>query len=250
MSIEKIEEAIIKYLFLYDLEFCGDEPALELYNQINWIRSKIPFNEFNDVFNILLKNKYIDIRKFDETEENELLVLSKLFGLPYAINKGYVTTLELVNYFDIKYQKICEGFVDINKTTIEQIKWIGETRKELTDSLNNQKIQIKNFYNNIINILGILIGAFAIIGFNIGGIKFIIGSEEAIKPFVYAGSIAVINLSIVLSLYILFHLINKIVNPQDSKHSKKISRTIKSLIIPSILFIVLIILSFILALNK
>ena len=67
----------------------------------------------------------------------------------------------------------------------------------MSDKIVEQDKRISNFNNNILSIMAILIAAFAIIGFNIGGIKFIVSSAEVLHPWEYAGSIGVVNLCIV-----------------------------------------------------
>lgn len=70
--------------------------------------------------------------------------------------------------------------------------------------------------------LGILVAVFSIVGFNIGEIKFISESIEIIQPWTYAGSIGVINLCIIISMYFMFCMLNQIINRKNKNKTSYI----------------------------
>lgn len=229
MDKEKIiEKHILRYIFIHGkYEFKG-EPRFELYKRLSQDIEKelnvvvISINDFNNVFDKLVSDDMIRVKYEDEKAlvKNGTIEGCISFKMrDYVVENGYVELKDAFQYADQKYcdtiDIIMVQFKRMEKTENE----LKAQKKELLDKIHEQEQQIKNFYNNILTILGILVAVFSIIGFNIGGIKFIIGSEEKLEPWVYAGSIGIINLCIVMSLYFLFALVNKVINKNENKNA-------------------------------
>lgn len=224
---EVIKKHILIYLFSCSKCKYINDPRFTLYNKVSkQIEKELKIkllnpNEFYGVFDSLINDEIIEI-KLDE--ENTVIkggcieLRSVIKVRDYLIENNYIGLKEAFIYTDNKYHDSLEMFVLQLKRMENAEKELKMQRQELLDKIQRQEAQIKNFYNNILTILGILVAVFSIIGFNIGGIKFILGSGEKLQPWVYAGSIGVINLSILISMYLLFWLVNRVINkPEDRK---------------------------------
>lgn len=151
----------------------------------------------------------------DQESSVESCVSEKEF-LSFCLKEKIFTSEQAMNYM---YQRQCKqdaSIVDqeerLNK--LEQSNNTYETR--ISKKIKKQDKKIREFYTNILNILGILIAVFAIIGFNIQGIGKVIDSSNTLSLWNYIGGIAVINICIVLSMYLLFYLINRVINKNKS----------------------------------
>lgn len=223
-----IEKYILRYIFIHGkFEFKGDY-KFELYKRLSPSIEKelnvsiVGIDDFNDVFDKLVSDEMIKVKFEDEksfVKKGTIEACISFRVRDYVFENGYVELEEAFEYTDQKYYDVLDicmaQFKRMEKTENE----LKAQKKELLDKIHEQERQIKNFYNNILTILGILVAVFSIIGFNIGGIKFIIGSDEKLEPWVYAGSIGIINLCIVMSLYFLFALVNKVINKNENKNA-------------------------------
>lgn len=219
-----IEKHILQYLFIHDeFNFKFDNPGFSLYEAIGKSIEKelnisiLDIDDFKKVLDDLIEKKMVE-KKYDKEGEgfkNGTLKLSFSTSVrEYILQQGYIATKEIIDYIDNKYYETIRGFMAQIKRMESLESDLENQKKELLSKIDEQDQKVRNFNNSIISIMAILIAAFAIIGFNIGGIKFIVGNNEALKPWEYAGSIAILNLSIVFSLYFLFYLLNKIINPK------------------------------------
>lgn len=232
---KNIEDIIIKELFSR-LEYKEEEKYWLLTNfneHISKIYKEI-YNKFiskdeiSKVIENLKENNIIEIKENKEEKVKFYSLTTK--GREYALDNEYITNNEITRYSTDIYYKLLGYFADLGMSLTESKKDIinlnnnvNEIKEVLIPSVKKVKeheTNIKSFYNNIISIMSILIAAFSIIGFNIGGIKFIVENKDLIKPWEYAGSIGVINLGIIVSLYFLFYLLNIIVNPNNEERPK------------------------------
>lgn len=225
-KIKIIEKHILRYIFVHGkYEFKG-EPAFELYKRLSQDIEKelnvvvVGIEDFNSVFAKLVADGIVCVKYEDENaiKKKGTIEGNITFNMrDYVVQNEYVELKDAFQYADQKYCDVIDIFMvqfgRMEKTESE----LQKQKEELLDKIHEQERQIKNFYNNILTILGILVAVFSVIGFNIGGVKFIIGSEEKLEPWVYAGSIGIINLCIIMSLYFLFALVNKVVNKDDDK---------------------------------
>lgn len=230
-----IEKHILRYIFIHGkYEFKG-EPKFELYKRLSQDMEKelnvvvVGIDDFNNVFDKLVTDDIIKVKYEDEKAlvKSGIIESNILFKMrDYVVENEYVELKDAFQYTDQKYCDVIDIFMTQFKRMEKTENDLRAQKKELLEKIQEQEKQIKNFYNNILTILGILVAVFSIIGFNIGGIKFIVGSDEKLEPWVYAGSIGIINLCIVMSLYFLFALVDKVINKNDNKKgifSKKIS---------------------------
>jgi hypothetical protein len=213
-----IEKHIIKSLFYREEVLVIDPSTLmnvrlseKIKRELTQEAFPLSIAEFENALDKLIRDMLIEIK---QENQNKILMITKK-GREYGIESGYIGVDEAIKYSDYLYNKSL-------RITQEQLQKINnlnnglEAQKMILDGNTKElKQKVDNFNNNILTIMGILIGAFAIIGFNIGGIKFIIGDKEVLKIWEYVGGIAIINLSIVGSLYFLFYLINRVINPDD-----------------------------------
>lgn len=250
---EIIEKHILRYIFIYGkYEFKG-EPVFELYKRLSQDIEKelnaviVGIGDFREVFNKLITDEMICVKYEDENacEKRGTIEVNILFNMRnYVVKKGYVGLEDAFQYADQKYCDMIDIFMVQFKRMEETESELQEQKEELLGKIHEQERQIKNFYNNILTILGILVAVFSIIGFNIGGVKFIIGSEEKLKPWVYAGSIGIINLCIIMSLYFLFALVDKVINKDGNE---KGIFSIKIMIILFCIFLIMVMISFVIA---
>jgi hypothetical protein len=224
-----IEKHILKYLFTRDeFNFKYDNAGFDLYETIGTSIEKelntgiLAIDDFKKVLDDLIEKKMVE-KKYDRKSEeltNGILKLN-FVTREYVLQQGYIEIKEIIDYIDNKYYVTIEIF----KVQLQKMKCIKsdleDQKKELSAKIYEQDQKIKNFNNSIISIMALLIAAFSIIGFNISGIKFIVGNSEILKPWEYAGSIAILNLSIVFSLYFLSYLLNKIINSKDMSDSRQ-----------------------------
>lgn len=225
MDKEKIiEKHILRYIFVHGkYEFKGD-PKFELYNRISQSIEKelgvtiVGINDFYNVFDKLINSNIILVKCKDEkaiVKEGTIEPKISHNMLDYVIENEYVDLKQAFQYADQKYCDVIDIFMAQFKRMEKTENELRSQKEELLSRIREQENQIKNFYNNILTILGILVAVFSIIGFNIGGIKFIVGSSETLEPWVYAGSIAIINICIILSMYFLFALVNKVIHGRE-----------------------------------
>ncbi|GAA0124786.1 hypothetical protein UT300019_06880 [Clostridium sp. CTA-19] len=238
----KIEERILKELFVRRVY---DEVKEEKLSFINFIEEQLLNQGYveqslEEINNILLELQNSGFIKIDNERKKKVYTLTG-WGEKYALIK-YITVNELEEHskkirerIDIKffdYSKLIkvsdEKIKDLeqrNEKVNDIISDINQNLKESIDKIKEHEKNIKSFNNNIISIMSILIAAFSIIGFNIGGIKFLVENKSLVKPWEYAGCIAIINLSIVSSLYFLFYMIDKIIN-KDTSFTKQKNKSI------------------------
>lgn len=224
-----IEKHILQYLFTHDeFNFKFDNAGFNLYETIaNDIQKELNISilgtdEFEKVLNDLIEKKMVE-KKYDKESgglKNGTLKLSFATSVrEYILQQDYIGTKEIIDYINNKYFETIKGFMAQFKRIENLEKDLENQKNELLSKIDEEDKKIAYFNNSIISIMAILIAAFSIIGFNIGGIKYIVSNNEVLKPWEYAGGIALINLSIVFSLYFLFYLLNKIVNPNTSGKS-------------------------------
>lgn len=227
-----IEKHILQYLFTHDeFNFKYDNAGFDLYEIIGTSIAKelnisiLGSDDFKKVLDDLIEKKMVE-KKYDKESgqfKNGTLKLNLTSSVrEYVIEQGYVTTEVTINYIDNKYFDTIKMFMAQIKRLESLESDLENQKKELLSKIDEQDQQIRNFNNSIISIMAILIAAFAIIGFNIGGIKFIAGNNEVLKPWEYAGSIALLNLSIVFSLYFLFYLLDKIINSKTTNNNRQV----------------------------
>lgn len=239
--MEEKKNLIEKYIlrFLFGRNQYQNFPKREtlqhvILKQIKQKDDNVIQEDVNLVFKELKKRKIIIIEEIDfeissEVKASEVEDLKSFTltteGRRYAIQKGYIAQIDLFEYIDT-YTNIFSDYNErqgkVNKNVRELEEKIVELKKytnPLSEKISLHEKKIKNFNNSIISIMAILIAAFSIIGFNIGGIKFIVESKNTMKIWEYAGSIGTINLCIIISLYFLFYLLNKIVNPGINSNS-------------------------------
>lgn len=249
---------LIKKYILTHIFCCGkyefiEDPKYELYSTIfenvEKERGNTFFNitEFYSVYDELIANKEIKIT-FDESisiiNRGAIELCNPIKVREWLLENGAIGLKEAYEYTDRKYLESQKMFSiqlqEMKKTKIE----LNMQKQELLEKIKEQENQIKNFYNNILSILGILVAVFSIIGFNIGGIKFILGSEEKLQPWVYAGSIGVINLCIVISMYLLFWLVNGVINKSEDRKDTFSKKVVIGLFC---ILIIIIVISFVVA---
>lgn len=227
MDKEKIiEKHILRYIFIHGkYEFKG-EPKFELYKRLSQNIEKeldavvVGIDDFYNVFDKLVADDMIKVKYEDEKAILKSGTIEACISFrmrDYVLENGYVELKEAFQYVDQKYCDVIEIFMNQFERMKKTENDLRMQKDELLEKIHDQEKQIKNFYNNILTILGILVAAFSIIGFNIGGIKFIVGSDEELEPWIYAGSIGIINLCIIMSLYFLFALVNKVINTNEDK---------------------------------
>lgn len=221
-----IKDYILKYIFGRGRYEFIEDPKYDLYmailDKVEKERGGIFFNEmeFYNAFDELVNNSEIEIVYNDNVsiiKQGTIELRNPIKVREYLLRKGFIGLKEAYEYTDRKYLESQKMFA-IQMKEMKKTKFdLNAQKEELLEKIKEQENQIKNFYNNILAILGILVAVFSIIGFNIGGIKFILGSEEKLQPWVYAGSIGVINLCIVISMYLLFWLVNRVINKSEDR---------------------------------
>ena len=251
-----IEKHILRYLYIHKKFKFIINPGYYLYKEISYNLEKelevsiVDLDEINNILEKLVESKLLDIEYNDDVLKKGGIISVKDYGstiLDYMIDNGYVDIKLSFDYTDQYYSNTIDGLMK----QIEKLKQLEQNiiyeRDCLLDKISIQEKQIKDFYNNILNILGILVAVFSIIGFNIGGIKFIVGTDEIMKPWVYAGSIGVINLCIIFSIYFLLSLVNKIINPKECENRKYNIFSTKTLALLLLMIIIIIVSCFIIA---
>lgn len=168
------------------------------------------------VFNKLIENELIEENVNGKTYSFIEIVLTPK-GKAEVLEKGYIGIQEAISYTDYIYDKSIEHTNTSFQKLNELSKELDSKQKKFDTQILKQQEKIRNFNSNILTIMGILIAAFAIIGFNIGGIKFLVGDKEVLMLWKYIGGIVAINISMIMSLYFLFYLINRVVNTESNE---------------------------------
>lgn len=220
--IKCIEKNILSFIFTKD-KFKEDEYTNKIHYKISDslkddLGNYVPNDEIDKVLSDLIDKKYID-----RYTDNTLHLCPQ--GLEYALNSNYITPKDIINYCDTLNTRQLDCVLAISKY-LKTLENESNKQKEIVDKkILNINDKISNFYNNIISIMALLIAAFSIIGFNIGGIKFIVSNTEILPIWKYVLGILVINVSIVISLFAIFYLLQKIINPDKSLFKfRKISK--------------------------
>lgn len=272
-----IEKHILQRIYINRMSL-PDAYIKELYNHLrekieSELESKeLLFEDFNNVFEDLEERGFIivDHMPMNETQIGNFDELNYIVRVNDNFNEDYITvdymeemgflnpavlakssySQNLSNFCISDNQKNnLEKFIancnTITSTNILEVKTLlSSTSKDLDEKINEHEDQIKSFYGNILTILSILIAAFSIIGFNIGGVKDILSSQEILSSNELVGSIVVINISTVFSLYFLLYLIDKIVNGRKGeKHTSRIFSNLTAIIV-LVLFIAILIYNF------
>ena len=128
----------------------------------------IAIDKFYSVFDKLIENNYIVVKIEDEkaVPKKGTIELSISFkGLDYVVENKYVDIKEAFQYSDRKFCDIIDIFMIQFRRMEKTENDLKEQKKELLGIIKKQEIQIKNFYNNILTILGILVAVFSIVPF-------------------------------------------------------------------------------------
>ena len=164
----------------------------------------------NDEIDIVLSN-LIESKFIFRNNENFLRITTD--GLNYALANTYIGIGNVINYCDTLHSKQLDYTISQFKSLGDLKERLEQQKKELDEKTTELDSKISSFYNNIISIMALLLAAFSIIGFNISGIKFIVANTETLPGWTYVGSIMIINISIIVSLFCVFRLVQNIVYP-------------------------------------
>ncbi len=212
-KIKCIEKNILSYIFKKN-GFKEDEFTNKIHFKISdslkedW-GNLISKDEIEKVLSDLIDKKYVD-----RSDDNTLKVYSS--GLKYALMNDYISKADIIDYCNLLNSLHMDLDLAQFKNLQQLSKELSEQKDVVEEKISNVNDKISNFYNNIISILALLIAAFSIIGFNIGGIKFIVTNSEVLPVWQYVVSIGVVNLCIIVSLFFVFYLVQKIINPNRS----------------------------------
>ncbi|MBP2028655.1 hypothetical protein J2Z35_002485 [Acetoanaerobium pronyense] len=107
-----------------------------------------------------------------------------------------------------------------NKETIDEINNFKNDIINLKEEIEQHKGIINNFNSHILTIMTILITVFSIIGINLGTIKFL-GEVLIEDVLLYIGTLIAVNVSLLMTLYCMFYLLNNVINRTTTNFTLK-----------------------------
>lgn len=219
-----IHQEVLKYLNRFGSFRTKEDLKNEFYKKLFGEKdfystkdSDISALEFGGVFDEMKEKGWIRIVDGISEKNQESMVVScteKKRFLEFCLTQEVFTLEDATKYV---YQSQIENSNEQKNSLVELNEKMRKQSGKIFFRLTGQDKKIKEFYTNILGILGILIAVFSIIGFNIQGIGSILDHSNNVEIWNYVGGIAVINICVVISIYLLFYLINKIINKKEEK---------------------------------